>query len=281
MAKAKKNEKPEEIADPVAKANENLGKLIYEAYTSNQFGKAYKTEIDKMVFHSFLLRNLPDICKDEKNADGNSVVVVSGEDVMYLRLSKRAIYQLSLRARVKESTIQSMLEADFYNHQKDDKFYENELKRAVSNIVMSTKASAADLVKDGKVRVVVANPITKKMLMQKLNDIGAVGDYSFNRDIVSMSVADFLSLMGIEETALRDTVLKIAEKEFGKEKKEEFEKFKNSVMQKSVEEKDKKNFFEMLKKGTEIVGKAMLEKLSGEAIMWLLPIAIKAIANII
>lgn len=281
MAKEKKSENLEESADPVAKANENLGKMIYEAYTSNQFGKAYKAEIDKMVFHSFLLRNLPDICMGEKNADGNSVIVVRGEDVMYLRLSKRAIYQLSLRARVKESTIQSMLEADFYNHQKDDKFYENELKRAVSNIVMSTKASAADLVKDGKVRVVVANPITKKMLMHKLNDIGAVGDYSFNRDIVSMSVADFLSLMGIEETALRDTVLKIAEKEFGKEKKEEFEKFKNSVMQKSVEEKDKKNFFEMLKKGTEIVGKAMLEKLSGEAVMWLLPIAIKAIANII
>lgn len=228
MAKAKKNEKPEEIADPVAKANENLGKMIYEAYTSNQFGRAYKAEIDKMVFHSFLLRNLPDICKDEKNAGGKSVVVVRGEDVMYLRLSKRAIYQLSLRARVKESTIQSMLEADFYNHQKDDKFYENELKRAVSNIVMSTKASAADLVKDGKVRVVVANPITKKMLMQKLNDIGAVGDYSFNRDIVSMSVADFLQVLDVDESDVRKSLLETAKDNYG-EKSEEYEKSSEKI----------------------------------------------------
>lgn len=166
-----------------------LGKEIYAAYTAHGFGKVLKSEIDRLVFHSFLLRELPNAC-DAKD-------VVTGETIDYFAIDKQAIYKLSIAARIKESGVQTLIENDFltYNtHGKDT----SKFREVIVQMAKATRTTE-DCVQSGKVKLLVANPIVKKMLENELAAIGSMGDYSFNKDILTIDVPSFVLLVTDEE----------------------------------------------------------------------------------
>lgn len=160
---------------------EKLGQSIYERYTKNTFSRVLKSEIDIIVFHTFLLKNLA----DEKLSD---------ESILYDTISKDDIFKLSLISGLPESNIQSKIESDFYNYRDKDKIT-FDIQAFIEKQLINTKLGSNEFLKDGKIRIVVANPVIKKIVINELVSQGSIPDFSFNRDIMSIGIFDVLELL--------------------------------------------------------------------------------------
>lgn len=172
---------------------ETLGKEIYACYTKNTFAKLLKSEIDIIVFHYFILKNLP----SEK---------IDQEVICYELINKEDIYNLSLKSGLTESLIQSKIELDFYNYRsKENESFD--LKAFIKKQLESSKKGFDDVFKDGKIRLLVANPVVKKQVVNALACNGNIPDYSFNRDIISIGIYDIFDILGINNDSLNKNLL--------------------------------------------------------------------------
>lgn len=178
--------------DDNKKLFEELGKTIYERYTENTFSKLLKSEIDIIVFHTFLLMNL----KESQIKD---------DSVIYESINKDDIYRLSLASGLTESTIQTKLESDFYNYRDKNK-NEFDLKDFIINQINNTKTGSDEVIKEGKIRLIVSNPVMKKQLVNALVSQGSVPDFSFNRDIISIGVLDVLEVLGKKDASVNNAL---------------------------------------------------------------------------
>lgn len=167
---------------------EVLGKAIYESYTQGIFSKVLKSDTDIKVFHTFLLKNL-----DAKK-------ILDDGSINYSAVNKDDFYRLSLASRLTESAVQSKFEADFYSYSGSGKTQDGfDLKELIQNQLNQTGVGANEFIKEGKVRLLVANPVVKKHLVNALAGQGFIPDYSFNRDIVSIGVIDVLRILGMTD----------------------------------------------------------------------------------
>ena len=175
----------------------SLGEEIYNRYTQTIFARVSKPEIDGIVFHTFLLKNL-----DPTKITSNSI--------QYNAIDKDTVYRLSLAAGLTEETIQRKLEADFYAYRnKSDDNAEFGIRDFIESQLQSTK-TGSESIKDGKVRLLVANPVVKKQFVNALSNLGFVPDYSFNRDIVSIGVLDVLAILGKDNDSANATLFEAA-----------------------------------------------------------------------
>lgn len=182
---------------------------IYTLYTRSGFGKVLKTEIDRVMFHAFLMQNLPVSCKIEDEID-------------YLAIDKNVIYTLSLAARVKESSLQTMLETDFLHYGSSENLDEK-LKAAVIDMAKRARTNADEIRQTGKVRILVANPITKKLIEQKLAELGSFCDFSFNKNILVVDAKSF-ALIAFDEKDLRESLFEAIHNEDKSITKDKFNK---------------------------------------------------------
>lgn len=172
---------------------EALGKAIYESYTQGIFSKVLKSDTDIKVFHTFLLKNLD---AGMLTKDGN---------INYGAVDKDAIYRLSLASGLTESAVQSKFETDFYSYR----------DRSGNGAELDVRAFLEKQfvgLREGKVRLLVANPVVKKQLINALARKGTVPDFSFNRDIVSIDVLDLLIILGMSDKAANDSLLEAVAK---------------------------------------------------------------------
>jgi hypothetical protein len=127
----------------------NLEEAIKDLYLRAGYGRVLKSEIDTLVFHYFLLENLK-------------------QKPLYF-IDKKDLFELSSKLRVPESKIKRLLEDDYLvNYQNDQKTNAAEILR---NIVSGLNITR-DGIKDGKLRLPVANPITRKILEVEIFDSG-------------------------------------------------------------------------------------------------------------
>lgn len=174
---------------------EALGKAIYESYTQGIFSKVLKSDTDIKVFHTFLLKNL-----DAKK-------ILDDGSINYSAVNKDDFYRLSLASRLTESAVQSKFEADFYSYSGSGKTQDGfDLKELIQNQLNQTGVGANEFIKEGKVRLLVANPVVKKHLVNALAGHGFIPDYSFNRDIVSIGVIDVLRILGMTDSKINSTL---------------------------------------------------------------------------
>ena len=178
--------------DDNKKLFEELGKTIYERYTENTFSKLLKSEIDIIVLHTFLLLNL----KESQIKNGS---------ILYDFINKDDIYRLSLASGLTESMIQKKIESDFYNY-RDKNNYEFDLKDFINNQIKNTKICSDEFIKDGKIRLIVSNPVMKKQVVNALVIQGSVPDFSFNRDIISIGIIDVLDILGKKDDSVNNTL---------------------------------------------------------------------------
>lgn len=177
---------------------ENLGKTIYEKYFENGFGKILKSEIDTIVFHSYLL--------------GKTEILSDKNQIDYNKINKNTIYNFSLETGLSESTIQSKIEADYYyqlrlnkgNKQTEEQF---NLKEFIENQLKRKNQNDSEFVKEGKLKVFIANPILKKQFVNALSTAGGIPDFSFNKDIVSINVFDAIKILEISDEAVNKVIL--------------------------------------------------------------------------
>lgn len=172
---------------------EELGRKVYESYTKGVFAKVLKTDTDAQVFHIFLLMNL----EQSKISEGN---------IRYDAVGKNDIFKLSLASGLTEGVVQSKLETDFYIYGKvgtDNRF---DIQKFITNQLKSTRQGGGSLVKEGKIRLLVANPVVRKQLVNALAEQGSVPDYSFNRDILSIGVLDVLDIMDMNDGKMNNSL---------------------------------------------------------------------------
>lgn len=167
----------------------NLGDQILEAYTRTEFGKVPKSEIDALVFHFFLLKHL------------DKALVADGTRIRYFHLTKSEIHQLSLRAKISESRIKSLVERDFFLHGSKEN-----LDDFLLNLVNAASVKKS-LLKTGKIQFLVTNPIVKKFLEERVAAVGGIPDYSFNHEVLVLEISDFLKILNFTDNrTLEETI---------------------------------------------------------------------------
>ncbi len=161
--------------------NEELGKEIFALYTRNGFGRVLKSEIDQAVFHCFLLANL-----DKR--------FVKDGRIRYFHINKTELRALSIRACVTETRVKNLLETDFFHYGNDSR-----IEDFLLETVNSTTARKG-LLRDGKINLLLPNPIAKKYIEERIFAVGGIPDYSFNKDILSLEIIDFLKMAHYNNT---------------------------------------------------------------------------------
>jgi hypothetical protein len=156
----------------------SLEEAIKELYIRAGYGRVLKSEIDALVFHYFLLENLK-------------------QKPLYF-IDKKDIFELSGKLRVSESKIKRLLEDDYLlNYQGDQKTSAVEILRHLVPGLNITRES----IKDGRLRLPVANPIARKILEVEIYNTGGIADTSFNREILVIGLFDFFKLLGYSKEA--------------------------------------------------------------------------------
>ena len=96
-----------------------------------------------------------------------------------------------------------MLHGDFVYEVRIDGYDDTDksldLKEFVHNQLKDRSQENADFVREGKVKIFIANPVLKKQFINALALMGGVPDYSFNKDIVSISVFDVMKILEIPD----------------------------------------------------------------------------------
>lgn len=169
---------------------EALGREMYEIYTRGAFGSVLKTEIDTLVFHYFLRENLT----EEYIVDGQ---------IQYLKIDASEIYRLSKIARIKESIIKTKLETDYLKHVEESDEFGSQI---FNEIIFKNKTFDKSMFKEGKIKLTISNPIFKKYLEQKLNELGGFIDYSFNRDLIVIELYYFFRLLEISDNSINSFI---------------------------------------------------------------------------
>ncbi|GHT88706.1 hypothetical protein FACS1894137_17170 [Spirochaetia bacterium] len=166
---------------------------IIELYTHSGFGKVLKSEIDSVVFHHVLIRELAAI--DEKLLSGDG-------EPLYTSIDKRHISALSLKLRITESQVCRFLENDYLLY--------NKTSYSISAILLEIIKDAtitAENIKDKKLRFYIANPILQKLIQVEIYKVGGIVDCSFNKDVISVDLFDCLKLLNFNEAAIKQIIL--------------------------------------------------------------------------
>lgn len=160
--------------------HEEFTKTILGYYTRNGFGRVLKAEIDNAVFHYYILENI-----DKKYIDNGNI--------KYFNIDKSEIYRLSMKMRMTENRFKRFLEEDFFQHRESVRE-----KRFLLEMVNSTSIKKNGL-KEGKIRLLIPNPVVKKYLEERIYSIGSVIEYGQNREIIFIEIYDFLKLVEFDE----------------------------------------------------------------------------------
>jgi hypothetical protein len=157
--------------------HEALGKEILQLYTRGELGRVAKAEVDSLVFHYFLLENLAKPFLGPKGA------------VHYFPINKTEIRRLSLLAKITEGRIKTLIEKDFFLYGADEK-----LDDFLLGLVNATTIRSG-LLKTGKIQFLVPNPIIRRFLEERIAATGGIPDSSFNREVLTLEIYDFLKLL--------------------------------------------------------------------------------------
>jgi hypothetical protein len=196
-----------------------LAQDIAALYARSGFGKASKSELDQAVFHYLLLNKLPKkFVKDGKPR--------------YFHVDKSAIYELSIELKITEARVKALLEADYLA---------SDHSCRIEDLLLETVNSATirkGTLKEGKIRFLAPNPITRKFLEERIYSVGGMADSSFNREILVLEIYDFLRLVDFSEPErIRALIRKnILQKAVLAEKDPEMAAFLSELDKKPVEE---------------------------------------------
>jgi hypothetical protein len=185
-----------------------LENRIKSLYIRSGYGRVLKSEIDALMFHYFLLEIL-------------------GQKDFFL-IDKKDIFDLSVKLKVSESKIKRLLEDEYilYYSDKNDEISAANLLHTIVSPLKFTR----DDIKDGKIRLPVANPVVKKRLELAIYTAGGITDTSFNREILVISLYDFFRILkvekGMDKIVNEELKLKLAEKNIGREEAEDLLKKK-------------------------------------------------------
>lgn len=158
---------------------EDFANDIITLYTKNGFGKILKSELDLAVFHYLLLEYLDPSFKD-------------GNIIKYFLINKSQIYKLSISLGISESRIKKYLEEDYFKYKKG-----NDLNSFLLNEVNGR--TIKNILSEGKLQLVIPNPITRKYLEEKAYSTGGIINYEQNREIMIIEIYDFLKIINFAE----------------------------------------------------------------------------------
>jgi hypothetical protein len=159
---------------------EALGNEIIRIYQRIGFGRVLKSEIDLLVFHSLLFERLGDKFKSEIG-------------IHYYNVDKSEIYRLSLVFGMTESRFKRFFEDDFLLRK------ESVAIRPYILDVVNSRAIRERPLKEGKIQLLLANPIAKKALEERMYSVGGIVDFGNNSEIALVEIYDLLRLIEFTE----------------------------------------------------------------------------------
>jgi hypothetical protein len=181
----------------------NLGQKIENLYLRAGYGRVLKSEIDAVVFHHFLVKEL-------------------GDTPDYFAVDKTRLFKLSLALKLSEPRVKKLLEDDFYIHSARPETNAALAARLLD--IVNHRTITPESLKDGKLRLPIANPLLRKMLEAELYKSGGLPDFSFNREMMVIEIYDFLRLLNFTgERAITAIIRKniLAKTQAGKGKEAE------------------------------------------------------------
>jgi len=188
-------------------SKEFLGK-----YFESGFGGMTKHDIDLLVYH--LISNKTDLLKDKSNYELSNLLMIT-------------------ETKVKNIQLESYLKYG----SKDNVRYLNKIKDEIE------AGNIKPELENDKIRFILDNSILKREFEYAIKSLGHVVDYSFNKDIISIKLPVFISVIsdinkknGDELESIIRTELK---KQFRSDKKE-LEKIKGSNISDILKEYGKK-----------------------------------------
>jgi len=164
---------------------QQLGKKIIEAYSKTIFGKVSKMEIDLIVFSILAIENLK---TDEE--------LYNDETFNWFRLNSKHIRQLSIKLKITENKVSSLIEHCALLEMDEDKSAEiiiDEIKR----LVKKTRQNNRDI-QLGMIKLFVPNKFARSSIESLLAKSGGIPDSSFSQNILTIRLIDLIS--GIHST---------------------------------------------------------------------------------
>lgn len=204
--------------------DEYLGKRIRTLYTIGIFGKVLKSEIDLLVFGTLVRQTFQ---KEEKIVSEDSII-------NWLNIESKHIRQLSLKLRITESRVSSLLERCALMEQANSLTNQNtisQIKKLTSKVTQETRD-----IKQGKFRLYIPNKITRAAIEGFLTQNGGIPDTSYNKNILKIRIIDILNCLQ-EKNIDEKFLIKIAKKANKKQKSKNYQKIIKKADEKTGMEK--------------------------------------------
>ena len=152
---------------------EQTGKNIIELYGKSIFGKISKSEVDLLLFGSFIRK----IFKDD-----HEIIDKKNYAINWFRIDSPQIRVLSQRLKITENRVSALLEqcalAEGLQELSSDALL-NELKR----IAIKTQQVKKDI-NEGKIALYIPNKIVYNAIVTFLLKTGSLTDTSFNKNLL-------------------------------------------------------------------------------------------------
>lgn len=216
---------------------------ILKIYKQNNFGHVLKSDIDIIVF-DFIVS---EILKDKTN------LFLSDNSINYMSLSHHEIYLLSRELKISEMKIKNYIYLASLNFQSQNSIEEtftSILKNNITKFILPKEK-----LNNGLVKIYVPNKLFKQEIEIRLSKIGGLPDYSFNRDILSLEIIDFIFLLKSQfsEEEMKNLCIGLIQKSKISEKDDSYTNFI-----KEINKKQPREIFEIFLKdlGKKVIGKS-------------------------
>lgn len=163
-----------------------LGVNILDAYRKSIFGKVSKFEIDIIVFGAFVTEAF------EKNA-----TLCNNDRINWFRLESDHIRQLSIKLKITENKVSSLIENCALFEMYDDE-NGNLIVDEIKRLILNTRQNNRDI-EAGMIRIYIPNKLTRTAIEGFLAKTGGMPDTSFSQKILTIRLIDLINAFQCRE----------------------------------------------------------------------------------
>jgi len=139
----------------------NIWEKFLEKYLENGFGTMTKKEVDLYIFY-----------------------------LLYeTKLKSKSIYEISKELKISEQRVKNLMKEVYLKYKTIDN---KEVLKRIAKAFLDSKIDIER--KDDKVRFLLEDPILKLEFEHKVKELGAIIDYSFNKDVLVVKKSVFVSI---------------------------------------------------------------------------------------
>ena len=200
-----------------------LGIKILDAYRKSIFGKVSKFEIDIIVFGAFVME-----------AFENNATLCNNDGINWFRLESEHIRQLSIKLKITENKVSSLIENCALFEMYDDK-NGNLIVDEIKRLILKTRQNSRDIAA-GMIRIHIPNKLTRTAIEGFLAKSGGIPDTSFSQKILTIRLIDLINAFQCREVD-SSYLLEVASNANGNRKSKEIKDFISKANQKSGIEK--------------------------------------------